>query len=334
MADLVSKSPRRPNDAGGRLALRLVKSLRKVLRPVRRFAVRGYEGGRLAYDRLRVFSRHEPVPGVNMRLYHDSALTELILRGDFEQNELAFATRFLKPGDLFWDVGANVGLFSLVAGRAVGPGGRVVAFEPASRAYSRLRENVALNPSLNIQEVQAALSDEVGDGLMQAGVSHDAWNSLAPRAPGGMQDFHSETVRLSTVDAVRAADGPEAPAPALVKIDVEGWETRVLAGGRRFFSDPAAPPLLVEFSDEPSLHAGSSCEALYQSLLDFGYRMYRCPERWGRGDELRPEPFAGPYDHVNLIALKDEEAARRRLQCVPAEACGEGVDRAPSQAGC
>src|SRR5262249_39728633 len=71
-------------------------------------------------------------PAVKMRLYGDSELCRLIYCRHFEATERAFLNRFLRPGDVFVDVGANIGLFTLIAAACVLPAGRVVAFEPTS----------------------------------------------------------------------------------------------------------------------------------------------------------------------------------------------------------
>jgi FkbM family methyltransferase len=69
----------------------------------------------------------------------------------------AWIERRLHPGDVFVDVGANMGYTSLLAARAVGPGGAVVAFEPAPETFAKLTGNLALNPSANVRAVQAAV---------------------------------------------------------------------------------------------------------------------------------------------------------------------------------
>jgi hypothetical protein len=96
----------------------------------------------------------------------------------------------------------------------------------------------------------------------------------------------------------------------MMKIDVEGWESRVLAGGKEVFSRTDAPLLQVEFADESAKAAGSSCRDLYQRLENFGYRMfvYNLAKR-----NLIPEPVREKYPYNNLIATKDLEFVNARL---------------------
>jgi tRNA G37 N-methylase Trm5 len=99
--------------------------------------------------------------GVRMRLHFDSKLAQAIYCDEFERKERQFLNTFLRQGDVFVDVGANIGLFSLVAARHVGQSGKVYAFEPTANIYDRLCENVQLNQFNNILCFQLALSDMV-----------------------------------------------------------------------------------------------------------------------------------------------------------------------------
>src|SRR5436189_6431842 len=89
-------------------------------------------------------------PGLKMRLFGDSELCHLIYCRSFEVTERAFLNHFLRPGDVFVDVGANIGLFTLIAASCVGPKGKVVAFEPTTVTYTRLVENIRLNHLYNV----------------------------------------------------------------------------------------------------------------------------------------------------------------------------------------
>lgn len=68
----------------------------------------------------------------------------------------------LKPGDVFVDVGANIGYFSLLASKLVGPGGRVVAIEASPEVFDLLRRNLELNKAHNVRAVNVAISDREG----------------------------------------------------------------------------------------------------------------------------------------------------------------------------
>jgi FkbM family methyltransferase len=83
-------------------------------------------------------------------------VSRLIYEEVFENDELTFLERYLKEGDVFIDVGANIGIFSLVAAKMVGATGKVISFEPTLSTFQRLNENIILNNFTNILPINAA----------------------------------------------------------------------------------------------------------------------------------------------------------------------------------
>ena len=246
--------------------------------------------------------------GVKMRLYGDSELSRLIYCRHFEMTERAFLNNFLRAGDVFVDVGANIGLFTLIAAARVGQAGRVVAFEPATPTNERLTDNVRLNNLGNVTCVRAALSDSCGQlDLVQSLDGFDAWNSLARPTMGNA--FSNETVDVIAWGQY-AMQHNLVGAVTLMKIDVEGWESRVLAGGREIFSRADAPVLQVEFEDHAATTAGSSCRDLYRLLESFGYRMFVYDP--GACCLVR-ECMKDHYSYINLVATKNDEFVNSRL---------------------
>lgn len=132
----------------------------------------------------------------------------------------------LKAGDVFHDIGANVGFFSVIAARLVGPTGQVWAFEPEPANAAVLRRNIALNGLGNVHLRQQAVSDHGGSGHLQLAVY--AGGHALDSAPPPPDSRGTLPVELVSIDEL-LADGL-VTAPTLVKIDVEGGEQAVLAG--------------------------------------------------------------------------------------------------------
>jgi FkbM family methyltransferase len=148
--------------------------------------------------------------------------------------QLAAAVRdLLKPGDVFVDAGANIGFFSILAARIVGPSGRVFAFEPHPEALATFRDAIAVNGVI-VEVVHAAVGSSVG--TIDLFLSQDPVLSTTDPARSPARDHFSFDRRVSvpllTLDAWLARHPEVAPRLALVKIDVEGTEADVLDGMR------------------------------------------------------------------------------------------------------
>jgi hypothetical protein len=96
-----------------------------------------------------------------------------------------------------------------------------------------------------------------------------------------------------------------------MKIDVEGWESNVLNGGKSAFERDDAPVLILEFTDGASQSAGHSCRELYKRTEALGYTIYKYDHR---GNFIVHDPIRENYPYVNLIAAKDIEAVRIRIK--------------------
>ena len=145
--------------------------------------------------------------------------------GNVEPEVQTVLADLLGPGDVFYDVGANIGYFTIIGARLVGPSGRVVAVEPQPEALRRLRHNLALNGFDNVTVIEAAVADEEDYGDLV--VSQEEILEVAALAGAPGPDQPKIRVRVTTLDQLRAAD---LPAPKVVKLDVEGAEVRALNG--------------------------------------------------------------------------------------------------------
>ena len=196
--------------------------IRKVVVRVRRFAFRALKA--IQPDRIQAFT----LPGGGRFEYPlASAIGEDLFAGWFEPAEVAFVVRHLRPGDVVLDVGANAGLYTVIAARAVGDTGHVYAFEPDQRAVALLRRNVALNGLKNVTVIEAAVSDQTGEREFAA-ASDIALSSLAAiqRDDQHIQGWRTvRTIRLDDAIASHAIAGV-----TFLKIDVEGAEKLVIDG--------------------------------------------------------------------------------------------------------
>ncbi|MDA3890636.1 MAG: FkbM family methyltransferase [Salinivirgaceae bacterium] len=248
---------------------------------------------------------------IKIILYKESVLSRFIFLNEFEINEQKFIERYLKKDDFFIDIGANIGLFTLLASEKCGTQGKIIAFEPSPTTYKRLIENIKLNNLQNVKTFNIALSDKNGVAKLKVSKDgFDAWNSLGIPTMG--QFFQEVDVMTNTLDYI--ANEFEIVNPILLKIDVEGWEIPILSGGEKFFKSIDAPDIMIEFADNSAKNAGYTCKDLYCVLIDYGYKIYSYNSLLNLLVEHQLQKT--PYKYTNLIATKDVTRVLGRIQSI------------------
>ncbi|HEY6390471.1 MAG TPA: FkbM family methyltransferase [Bryobacteraceae bacterium] len=197
------------------------------------------------------------------------------------------AAEWVRPGNVIWDVGANVGLFTFAAAGLAGPAGQVLAIEPDAWLASLLRRSAKLPAAARAQVdvVEAAVSNRIGMSEFVVASRARSSNHLAGfglSQAGACREKHQ--VPTVTLDALLGFN----PAPNLVKIDVEGAEHDLLAGAGRLLTT-VRPILLCEVS-------GHSTAAVTKILWSAGYTIFDA-------DAARTERRPLPEAVWNTLAL-------------------------------
>lgn len=175
--------------------------------------------------------------------------------GTYERDLQNLLVRTVRPGDVVWDVGANVGFFTLLAAKLTGAQGRVVAIEPLPRNLDLLQQHLALNKVANVTVISQAVADAAGTALFAA----DASPSM-----GRLDAKAGFVVNVTTIDTLVASG--IAPAPRIIKMDIEGAESRALKGARRTL-ERNRPVLLL------STHGWAQHDACMSMLGQLGYEL-------------------------------------------------------------
>jgi len=159
-----------------------------------------------------------------------------------EPATVVLVENLLQSGDIFVDVGANVGIYSLIAGRRVGPAGKVIAFEPMPSTSEALRVTIAVNGISRLVEAhEYALGSEEGSATLFIAPT-SGHNSLLPS--------ENESVPTQPVEIHRGDRILGTQQPRLIKIDVEGWELDVIEGLAATLERSRGTNLVVEYSAE------------------------------------------------------------------------------------
>jgi FkbM family methyltransferase len=209
---------------------------------------------------------HGPAKGIWLRL--NPRTGRAYFEGQVEPEVQAALQKYLRPGMTFYDVGANIGFFSLLAARLVGPQGHVVAFEADPEIAARLREQVTRNSSAPITVEEKAVwssSNPVSFVRADANISPDRGLGHVITTVG--DDTSPGTIRVGGVsldDYVAASIEPD-----FIKCDVEGAEVAVFRGAQKLLSGKK-PAILCE------MHSEENHRVLTEEFTRLGYRCESC----------------------------------------------------------
>jgi FkbM family methyltransferase len=209
---------------------------------------------------------------------------------EYYEPELAYLEKVLSPGKVFIDVGANFGVYTLVASKLVGTSGRVIAFEPTAQSFAILRQNIALNHFANVRAFQFALAQRRGKAWLYHGWD-PVGNSLGKDPLCGNEGEEVQTEALDKLLEEKGIDRVHA-----IKIDVEGAEELVLRGAIRCLTTNR-PIVIFEFNPGCAARLGLSPYGARDLLESLGYEFVLL------GDCARSNnPEARPT-YFNIVAI-------------------------------
>lgn len=225
--------------------------------------------------------------------------------GLHEHREMAFALHVLRATDCFLDVGANVGSYSILAAGAVGA--RTIAVEPVPDTHAHLVRNVVLNAlQERVRSWQGGLAGASGTLRFSCGL--DTVNHVL--ASG--EDLAAVEVPVMTLDALVGDD-----VPALIKIDVEGFEHEVLAGAQRTLADATLLAVILEVNGS-GLRYGHADDALITSVRRHGF----APCSY---DPFTRTLATAAAASGNVIFVRDLTTVRERIASAPRFALVNGT---------
>jgi FkbM family methyltransferase len=237
-------------------------------------------------SRLHVDLRHSDTVGV---IY--VGLTEFWDQG--------FVLHFVRAGDRFVDVGANIGTYAIAVAAATDA--EIVAFEPVPSTYDALVANIALNHyGGRISAHRVAVDAAAGTVAMTIGL--DTANHIVADRP------HDDSTAVPTEAAPLDALLRGAP-PTLLKIDVEGFESRVLDGARDTLADPRLLAIVIELNGSGAQY-GIDDDAIHRRIIAAGFHSVR----YSALDRTLTSLDDGRSPLGNTIYVRDLDAARARLE--------------------
>lgn len=185
--------------------------------------------------------------------------------GIYEPGVIFFLKNFLKHGDVVLDVGANVGIHSLIMGNIVGNGGRVYAFEPHPKIFERLKNNLLLNKMYWIEAINSGLSDVQGETILFAFEGANQGTARLPLFPEEkVANSIQFKIKLNQID--RWIGLNQIKRLNLIKVDVEGHDLHVLEGAKNTISN--FRPIIV-FEHNSNFCLASENKVKFDNLVNF-----------------------------------------------------------------
>jgi len=166
----------------------------------------------------------------------------------------------IKPGMVVYDIGANIGVITLNIAKRIQQRGKVFSFEPGPHNFKCAKANIDLNDFSNITLLNLGLGDEKTNAfLYNVNPNNRGMQRLLQSHPGN--EFEKIQVQIDTLD--NTAQTFSMPAPALIKIDVEGFELKVLKGATHII-DEYKPLLFIEVDDNNLREQGNTASELVE----------------------------------------------------------------------
>jgi FkbM family methyltransferase len=180
--------------------------------------------------------------------------------------------RILKPGGVFFDVGANIGYLSAVGAKLVGTRGEVHSFEPIPDYHARLRRLAHLNPNHTIVANRCSVGETREIGTIYV-TREPGQNTMVPNYQSRTEITSTLQVPVMRLDSYIEERGLRKI--SLIKIDAEGFELPILKGMQKYFeSSPDRPPILCEIAPRAYSLLGRSLADLANYMANYGYASF------------------------------------------------------------
>jgi len=186
--------------------------------------------------------------------------------GGYESDWQNLIIRTVPNGSIFFDIGANVGFYTLLASSLVGDSGKVVAFEPVPSNINKIKKHLEINSLKNVTVYEAAISDYSGEAQFQKSKSNSQGKFKEFNPDAVLGDDELLTVKVLSLDELLAKN--RIPNPDYLKIDIEGAEFSALLGAKKYLAD-FGPTIFL------STHGNKARSNCLPMLNELGYTCHR-----------------------------------------------------------
>jgi len=194
-----------------------------------------------------------------------------ILTGEFEPSTTKLIKNEVKEGMVVFDMGANIGLYSLLCSRLVGKSGYVYAFEPEPYLVDVINENIKLNQITNVKVFPYAISNKIGNAKFGINKSQDGDNRLESKI------INDEIINVETITIDYFCEKYNLK-PDFIKMDIQGSEPKAFEGMKNTIASNQNIKIITEFFPSAITDVGSSTEKFLDNLEKIGFTIKELPE--------------------------------------------------------
>lgn len=243
---------------------------------------------------------------------HNTILANLQNAGAYEPGTQFFFMRVLRKGDVFFDVGAHVGYFTMIAAAVVGESGKVVSIEPIEDNFQRLSRNIETNSLNNIHAVRTVISDVDGEVQFHHNMDNDGGHALwEPRLhPANERTRESpKTETLPSMTMRTLLDKFDCDHIRAMKIDTEGAEKMILESGSDFFRNGGTDFIVAEVNSMGLDLLGSNIDDFFAYSRSLGFVILLPNEDGSAPKILTNDSRPNPQYVYNVILARPEALA-------------------------
>ena len=214
--------------------------------------------------------------------------------GLLEYDDMAFLLHFLIPNDLFIDIGANVGAYTILASAEINA--NTIAIEPVPSTFRTLNDNISIN---KMQDKVKALNIGLGskNGKLRFTKAFDTINHVATE-----NETDTIEVEINTLDSILLTE----QTPVLLKIDVEGFETEVLNGADKTLANKTLKAIIIELNGSGQRYGYDETQ-IHKKLLGFGFKPFSYNPKLKKLKEIET------FGSHNTIYIRDKEFVANRI---------------------
>ena len=213
--------------------------------------------------------------------------------GTYEAGTIFVMENCLRPGDVFIDVGGNIGFMSLAASKFVGNKGHVYSFEPEPETFAILKNNIEINELKNISASNLALGSAKEKATIYSDVDKNKGEASLIKNQSNNAQKESE-ISIETLDNFATTN--DISNIRMIKIDVQGWELEVLKGANNIFTKPNAPIICIEYSKWHKVQNGELLD-IYNYITSNDYMIFKLEKGKVRPSKLIRITGVGDLPH-------------------------------------